>query len=1095
MLAVTLGGGAATASAEVPPFYPTQLVDGELADTTRWYTMTIGEAAFVIGTPQTDYIALNSKKLTLEENHLWCFVGDEVTGYTLYNKAAGVTKVLAAPTTITATDAATKFATLIPANATEGYTTRWSILPSSLRKSKYAVKGIVLRPFGKDAVAVSNRNGKLAFNTTSTSQDETILVEFGRQRRYVNLTTGAFTKSNGGKTWHSEWTSHAATPQLLFQNTGGKNNMQGTSTSLSLSSVNTNTYRVTTAPEYIVVAYGFDFTANKAQTVTGGGKSVTAAANTTGHFTLGGLTTPSGEFSFSQASVNDMLTVSNFYVLLERSFAKVEERHNLFVSKPGGTPYRIPAIESTSDGRLLAFTDLRPGGRDIGYGLVHVKMRASEDYGKTWGEEQSIATGTGNSADGYKYAYGDVAVVADRESPNVLMHVCAGSVGYFSSSYSNPLRMAHFRSADGGRTWDKGVEVTDHFLQLFADRKRGNMNSMFVTSGRIHQSRYVKKGQYYRLYAGLATREEGNYCLYSDDFGYTWHILGDRETSPISDGDEVKCEELPDGSVILSSRAHGQRLFNVFTFSNALEGKGAWGIRQSSNSNNKGIAPQGNATDAEAIMIPAVRKSDGKKLPLLLHTIPFGNGRTNVGFYYKEAATYDQVGTPEALVKDWVKGKQVSQMGSAYSSCVLQKNDSIGILYEESTFGADYTIVYKSYSVEDITNGQYGLELQGAEKLDSMYLQTAVEGRVAPLRTGQYVGQLTDLSEVQSAKAAYLASPSKATAEAVVAAIVDPAKRVALAEGKWYRLINKQYPTQVMTANTTTLATMQLNRTNVSQLFQVKRGDKGWYLIHGNMEAGAGTILGDNVKVPVAALNDAPTAGTVYDIVSDTNGETTLSSMVSQNKKHNYLHRAGNGNVVGWTDFSEASRWNVEPVDSFLVTLDASPDNNSFYRPYCLPFGYTVVGEAKAYKAKAVSEDKVQFEAVESVPSQAGVLLKNNKNTLWLHLSDNTATLTDNLLVGTLKNKTVAEGLTFVSNTTTEPQFAKRTTTMQGNRAYLQQADGRTRWVTFEDISTGISVIQADFEADRAAFYDLIGRRHSQPLKGVMIQKGKKVIY
>lgn len=46
-------------------------------------------------------------------------------------------------------------------------------------------------------------------------------------------------------------------------------------------------------------------------------------------------------------------------------------------------------------------------------------------------------------------------------------------------------------------------------------------------------------------------------------------------------------------------------------------------------------------------------------------------------------------------------------MGSAYSTMTLQHDNKVGFLYEESTFGYDYTIVYKNYSLEQITDSAY----------------------------------------------------------------------------------------------------------------------------------------------------------------------------------------------------------------------------------------------------------------------------------------------------------------------------------------------------------------------------------------------------
>lgn len=75
------------------------------------------------------------------------------------------------------------------------------------------------------------------------------------------------------------------------------------------------------------------------------------------------------------------------------------------------------------------------------------------------------------------------------------------------------------------------------------------------------QSRSIKAGSHYRIYSALLSPHYGNAVIYSDDFGSTWKLLGNPASYPIPDGDEAKVEELPDGSVVLSSRKdNGHRM-------------------------------------------------------------------------------------------------------------------------------------------------------------------------------------------------------------------------------------------------------------------------------------------------------------------------------------------------------------------------------------------------------------------------------------------------------------------------------------------------------------------------------------------------------
>ena len=139
--------------------------------------------------------------------------------------------------------------------------------------------------------------------------------------------------------------------------------------------------------------------------------------------------------------------------------------------------------------------------------------------------------------------------------------------GHGTTKRSNPNRVAVLHSRDGGHTWSQPVDITEQVYSLFDKSNLGPVDAMFFGSGRICQSQLVKVGRYYRLYAALCARPGGNRVVYSDDLGRTWHALGDIHTSPAPTGDEPKVEELPDGSVVLSSRISGGRLFNISTIS------------------------------------------------------------------------------------------------------------------------------------------------------------------------------------------------------------------------------------------------------------------------------------------------------------------------------------------------------------------------------------------------------------------------------------------------------------------------------------------------------------------------------------------------
>ena len=384
-------------------------------------------------------------------------------------------------------------------------------------------------------------------------------------------------------------------------------------------------------------------------------------------------------------------------------------QQRLFETVNPQVPYRIPAIAQAKDGTLIAVSDYRYCGADIGYGAVDLHYRLSNDNGKTWGEELKLADGTGieneNGAT-WDYAFGDCAIAADRQSNEMIALCVCGKTIYSRATRQNPNRVARFRSHDGGRTWDKGEQITDQIYALFDNRKEGPVNSLFVGSGKIFQSRQVKVNRYYRLYAALCTLS-GNFVIYSDDFGDTWQVLGDIDLSPARDGDEPKCEELPDGSVILSSRYSG-RLYNIFTYTDIQKAEGQWEQRAAA----QDMSVVKNACNGEIMLVPAVRKSDKKRVWVALQSIPFGPGRTNVGLYFHELS--DKHESAANFAANWTKGLQLSTIESAYSTFILQHDYRFGFLWEEGP--AWYHIDYRSLTMEEITNGLYTLDRKRAKR-------------------------------------------------------------------------------------------------------------------------------------------------------------------------------------------------------------------------------------------------------------------------------------------------------------------------------------------------------------------------------------------
>ena len=714
-------------------FNAATITEGEFAKGTAWYTLQIAANGFVIADNGTaDHIALDEViSDATDSKQLWAFVGDNTNGYKLYNKSTGTAKVLAAPTTMSSNSGGTSYPILVDAAAVPaGYTDMWMFTSSSDLGTGDTY--FYMYEKGYPANKVNNRDNKLAFWSGGADAGSTLNIQLGQVEHPVSTMTGEWTASNAAGTWAAGWKSKNA-PHALLQETQGRNNIAGYNgegdlqlyTCLANATVNgvyIATYSVSSDNEdYMVAGYSFDFVSSGTNDVTvtpNGGEAVTASSANAANVSVVN-SDESAQLTFNVTSTSNMFAnTTNFYITMVRKAPAIEPSEDIFVTKKGGIPYRIPAIAMAKNGDLIAVADYRHSGSDIGVvnnGRIDLHARISKDNGTSWGNRFSIVEGKGASSPDFMHVgFGDPAIVADRESDRVLVLSCAGNVSFQNGTRNNHQNIARFYSEDNGATWSEPVDIADAIYAMWDNSNHGPVMAMFVGSGKIHQSRYVKVNDYYRLYCAVLLKNKNatytNFVLYSDDFGGSWKVLGGVNTAPIpSGGDEPKVEELPNGNVIISSRINGGRDFNIFTFTDKEAATGSWGTRATSNASNNGVVALGNSTNGEILIFPAVRNEDGANVWMALQSVPFGSGRTNVGIYYKELASELDYNTPANFAKEWDGRHQASFLGSAYSTMCFQQDSTIAFLYEESTYGADYTIVYKNYTLEQITDGAYSV--------------------------------------------------------------------------------------------------------------------------------------------------------------------------------------------------------------------------------------------------------------------------------------------------------------------------------------------------------------------------------------------------
>ena len=413
------------------------------------------------------------------------------------------------------------------------------------------------------------------------------------------------------------------------------------------------------------------------------------------------------------------------------------------------TPYRIPAVATLNNGTVLAIADQRPCGADVGNGEVDIYAKVgtiATDGSYSWNPsatDPSVAGGLkiadGTSSNGY----GDAAVVVDRESGKVLVICVSGKVVFSSGSSSMHNKMARIIGSADGLSWQSPQDVTTAFF----DNLLPSAYTMFMASGRMIQSQYVKVGDYYRIYGVLLVREKSgwfsksnnNYVVYSDDFGASWSVLGGSYC--LKGGDEAKVEELPNGDLVMSSRTSGGRYYNVFKFTNLQSASGSWG------SATKYSFGGSNSTNGELMLYKDLVDANGTAYNVMLQSLPTGSSRSNVAVYYKAFATTKTSWAVSDFTSGWTKGIEVDNGASAYSTMTILPNGQIGFLYEDdydtSKASGDYSnIVYVPLTAEEITGGAYYYQNDDEDIVVPVDPEISLNAAAATLTVGE-TAQLT----------------------------------------------------------------------------------------------------------------------------------------------------------------------------------------------------------------------------------------------------------------------------------------------------------------------------------------------------------------
>ena len=989
-------------------------------------------------------------------------------------------------------------------------------------------------------------HGEKVSMSTFTYHGWNASIEEGESVEYtINSENGNLYRdgSTANQNWNSIWKS-TKTPQLTFGCEANNMNWVNDNVQMMSGKAGSATYTLTAPEGYRIEEYSFTFANNNHDTgltLTFNGTAYTTSNDAQ---TIASVNENLASLQFTLAGTNGKgVLLTNFTVKLKPivnvNFTGDMESEYQYLWYHNNPPYRIPAIATRKeDGKLLAVCDYRPCGGDIGNGKVDLVQRIGSADGSEWGASTTIIEGNVTDDTNHNDGFGDPAVCIDRETGRVLLICVTGRTLCTGATRANPNRIARLYSEDGGETYhavnDENAifdDITEEFYGLWdtEDYKAGDKTSQdqytaqsfFFGSGRIFQSSKIKVGEYYRIYAALWSKDMHNRVAYSDDFGLTWHILGTREDMPFpnfGNANEPKCEELPNGDVIMSSRKPHGRYYNIFTYTDVEKGQGSWG----EGTNSDIPAPSDwNGTNGE-ITTYRVLGADGDIHNIVLQSLPLGleeysgDVRRNVGFYFKDITSkysYQKGGKNDVptFATGWERGLLVSTtQGSAYSTFTLQTDGRIGFFYEETPGG--YSMVYVSLSISEITNGKYVQILgdaqdTGAEPVNITYSYRCGNTEWFSQKEVAYVGEA--FPPVLSAAFAQTSGTPEGVATAedegrtfvIECELEDmpfkPSSSYDMA--CWYSLKIRSTKNVYYDEATGKFA---CNATAQS-------GNNALFAFVGNPFAGYKIVnraLGAEKAIGGAVSNNAHVSAVDYETAPVYMFENNNNVFVFRNTSHSlgYLNDV-NSNLGYWTTDAAAT----DGGSSLTFTLESDIHElnvgDAGYATLYLGFNAAIPANVEAYVVSEINNGYVTLEQVTGVlPAEEAVIVKAAKgNYGFVQSSEAPAVIGENLLEGTLVDTNIQGEAYVLGMVDGVVGLYKADLNQEGGAAFLNNANkaylpatagmGAASYSFRFPGTTGVEEVKTE-NVNENAIYDLQGRKVLKAVKGVYIINGNKVL-
>jgi sialidase-1 len=348
------------------------------------------------------------------------------------------------------------------------------------------------------------------------------------------------------------------------------------------------------------------------------------------------------------------------------------QNSDVYVAGEGGyQAYRIPSVIATQKGTLLAFAEARRTGAGDA-GDIDLVVRRSHDDGESWSPMQIVGDNGPNT-------FGNPCPVVDRSTgiiwllttqnrgPDREKDIIAGTSGASRTVWA-------MKSEDDGVTWSAPVEITTSVKRPdWTWYATGPGIGIQMASGRlVIPANHAEAG----------TGVHRSHLFLSDDGGRTWRLGANSEAGT----NESQVVELTGGRLMLNMRNHPAKAENFRMVATSADGGQTL---SAAHTDRTLVEPPAQAS----ILRMTSAKTQMRSRLLFANPASTKRERLTVRLSYDEGSS-------------WPSARVIHEGPAAYSSLVVLRNLSIGVLFERGDRSPYERITFARLTLEWLSEGK-----------------------------------------------------------------------------------------------------------------------------------------------------------------------------------------------------------------------------------------------------------------------------------------------------------------------------------------------------------------------------------------------------